>query len=389
MKMSASVHSYYWNKESNLLFDYDSLGSSQLDPIQIESDGKLAKNGRFIKYIKVLQEKDNKGKEWTPFLNFQFEKDTVSISDLKNGLEKIFISINHTFQSKNSLSGHRLKEGDCFKLGKISFSCKEIKIFNPGSFNCSIVKVMEKMPISSSINDNNVGEVSNMSELLREDHNSMNLVLNQNKCKLHLKSHLCRFCLSEEDCQENPFIAPCKCRGTMKHIHIECLKNWLKSKINTKVTSHMITYSFKQLMCELCLTPVPMRFLFKGKQHDLINMATPNCTYILLEQVTKEDSNRLYFIIMFKDKVILKIGRSNEADVRFSSDISISRHHSNLHCCSDGIYLEDNNSKFGSLIMLDIKVQLILLKQFGIQLGKHFFLITLIPSIFSRICCFK
>ena len=36
----------------------------------------------------------------------------------------------------------------------------------------------------------------------------------------------CRVCLSDEESSDNPLLAPCKCAGSMKHIHYECLKNW-------------------------------------------------------------------------------------------------------------------------------------------------------------------
>jgi E3 ubiquitin-protein ligase DOA10 len=41
----------------------------------------------------------------------------------------------------------------------------------------------------------------------------------------------CRFCMGEENSIENPMITPCKCSGTMKFIHIECLRGWTRSKL--------------------------------------------------------------------------------------------------------------------------------------------------------------
>jgi len=36
---------------------------------------------------------------------------------------------------------------------------------------------------------------------------------------------ICRICLSEEgdDAVANPLFSPCKCAGTMKYIHLNCL----------------------------------------------------------------------------------------------------------------------------------------------------------------------
>ena len=34
----------------------------------------------------------------------------------------------------------------------------------------------------------------------------------------------CRICLDDAETDDNPFITPCKCSGSMKFIHLECLK---------------------------------------------------------------------------------------------------------------------------------------------------------------------
>ena len=44
---------------------------------------------------------------------------------------------------------------------------------------------------------------------------------------------VCRICLEEEDPQDqltNPFITPCKCIGSMKFIHVRCVRDWLDAK---------------------------------------------------------------------------------------------------------------------------------------------------------------
>ena len=42
----------------------------------------------------------------------------------------------------------------------------------------------------------------------------------------------CRICLDEEEdvATGNVFITPCKCTGSMKYIHLNCLRNWTDSK---------------------------------------------------------------------------------------------------------------------------------------------------------------
>lgn len=41
----------------------------------------------------------------------------------------------------------------------------------------------------------------------------------------------CKVCLCSEETDEDPLISPCKCKGSLKKIHIGCLKQWINSKV--------------------------------------------------------------------------------------------------------------------------------------------------------------
>lgn len=58
------------------------------------------------------------------------------------------------------------------------------------------------------------------------------------------KNFVCRICLSEESDLANPLISPCNCSGTMKHIHFDCLKEWLGSKRTVKEGDFFISYTW-------------------------------------------------------------------------------------------------------------------------------------------------
>ena len=86
---------------------------------------------------------------------------------------------------------------------------------------------------------------------------------------------------------ENPLIHPCKCDGTMKFIHIECLREWLNSKRSYKENYAVKTYCWKALECELCKLRFPDRICSEtGKYIDLISFDKPNTEYLVLESVT-------------------------------------------------------------------------------------------------------
>ncbi len=48
----------------------------------------------------------------------------------------------------------------------------------------------------------------------------------KNKAKKKDVENFCKVCLAEDSTKENPLIYPCKCSGTMKFIHLNCLKEW-------------------------------------------------------------------------------------------------------------------------------------------------------------------
>lgn len=47
---------------------------------------------------------------------------------------------------------------------------------------------------------------------------------------------LCRICFAENNTSENPLISVCKCAGSLKYIHLECLRTWLSRKENVKTS---------------------------------------------------------------------------------------------------------------------------------------------------------
>ena len=61
----------------------------------------------------------------------------------------------------------------------------------------------------------------------------------------------CRICF-EEAFEDNPLICPCRCLGSVRFIHLDCLRQWLHSKVNTRNTPNTLSYSLKNLQCEIC-----------------------------------------------------------------------------------------------------------------------------------------
>lgn len=43
--------------------------------------------------------------------------------------------------------------------------------------------------------------------------------------------NVCKVCWSNEQSDENPLLNSCKCDGSVRFIHFDCLKQWLRTKM--------------------------------------------------------------------------------------------------------------------------------------------------------------
>jgi len=55
----------------------------------------------------------------------------------------------------------------------------------------------------------------------------------------------CRFCWTDEQTEENPLIGACRCDGSIKFIHFQCIKLWLEKKVTKKDGPSHCTLNWK------------------------------------------------------------------------------------------------------------------------------------------------
>ena len=92
-----------------------------------------------------------------------------------------------------------------------------------------------------------------------------------------------------------------------------------------------------------------------SQKYYLADVAIPETgNFIFLESLIheKNTSRIINVIVPDEEKKTFKLGRGHESDLRIS-DISVSRFHATLKCREDGFYIEDNNSKFGTLALVE------------------------------------
>ncbi len=219
------------------------------------------------------------------------------------------------------------------------------------------------------------------------------------KITLNKNKKICRICFGEEDKNNNmedPLISPCLCKGSMKYIHYKCLKNWLESKIKSSPLSSIelkdkigMCYCANELICELCKTKFPDYINHKGKLFNLSFYKTDFKKYLIFESQQVENNKKFIHILSFDNSNKIAIGRSKECDVSFP-EISVSRFHCYIHYDEkkNNIYLEDNCSRFGSLVLIQNPFLLMINKNsLKIQTNKTFIKIKLLIPFTLFSCC--
>lgn len=83
----------------------------------------------------------------------------------------------------------------------------------------------------------------------------------------------------------------------------------------------------------------------------------------------KNTSRNIHLLTVTPDQSEFKLGRGHESQVRIN-DISVSRCHAFIKCRPDGFYVEDNTSKFGTIILLKNKLRLKASHTMAVQVGR-------------------
>lgn len=155
---------------------------------------------------------------------------------------------------------------------------------------------------------------------------------------------------------ENPLISLCNCDGTMKYIHLECLKEWLRNKLAMRTRGGAVSYYWKNFNCELCKQKFPSKVKINGKVINLIEFQKPEIPYIILEELKVDQSHGMH-IITLEDGHFARMGRGHDNELRLD-DVSVSRNHASIRYKHGSFFLEDNLSKFGTLIQAQKKIRL-------------------------------
>lgn len=182
----------------------------------------------------------------------------------------MWVSLRNSSRARTE-PGCRLEKDDVFKLGNCKFLVKELvvdEITPDRKKDSGSLVLSERCPTRSSIDN-----------MERDSFSSSG-------------NSMCRICLSNDSTDDNPLMeSPCKCIGSIRLLHKNCLTNWLRSKMKTRITSLAYTCYWRRPKCDVCKEYYPDDI--RCPNNTLLEVADikrPKSNYIIIESIPVQNA---------------------------------------------------------------------------------------------------
>ena len=117
------------------------------------------------------------------------------------------------------------------------------------------------------------------------------------------------------------------------------------------IVYHPLNAKFASHFTHVKLLLLIVSVIFKKIKYDLLDFEYPTeSEYLELESISSEEKY-IYIAKIENHKKQIKIGRSHNSDIKLR-DMSVSRIHALITVTENGCVMEDNGSKFGTLLMM-------------------------------------
>eukprot|EP00826_Nyctotherus_ovalis_P019423 TRINITY_DN1598_c0_g3_i1.p1 TRINITY_DN1598_c0_g3~~TRINITY_DN1598_c0_g3_i1.p1 ORF type:complete len:322 (+),score=24.22 TRINITY_DN1598_c0_g3_i1:86-1051(+) len=252
---SSKRRRYYGLNPSSLSIDCFTCSRSIHESFDYESEKVITKHLSISNSVKIIRNRKDitiagrnveVSKEVKILANIGIIKDQYwiySLSGISSAEEKLWISL-RKYVGENEVEGYKLSERAVIRMGRCKYTVKELVAFP------EIIKTADNMGTEEENGLKNV--VNRLPEVLAKNLGSNSAPLSKGE------ERQCRVCLGEDNSPPNKLIeSPCMCIGSVRLIHVDCLKQWLKSKVNKKCTEVSTTYIWKQFECDVCRAKYP------------------------------------------------------------------------------------------------------------------------------------
>eukprot|EP00929_Paragymnodinium_shiwhaense_P024308 TRINITY_DN14999_c0_g2_i1.p1 TRINITY_DN14999_c0_g2~~TRINITY_DN14999_c0_g2_i1.p1 ORF type:complete len:433 (+),score=70.96 TRINITY_DN14999_c0_g2_i1:76-1374(+) len=333
---TVEVTSKTWARDSHDLFDFEAQ-QLHTENFVVQRNMKCVRNGTQVSMVNEHAAAQNGAHSLLRLVQrdstFYVDKATQSSSS-----KKLWLVVRDLQNGS-----HRLSEGDTIKLGRFKFRVRQM--------------------VASAVG-------GAQPELRLDDGEKSVCVANppvqegQDLAKIS-----CRICLLEGPAEDDPLVTPCQCKGSIEYVHLGCLRHWIKGRLNLSEASASCYY-FRPLTCELCKAVYPSYVQSGQDRSPLVEVPHTQAPFIVLENLVPQSQHARHglHVISVAEKE-LKLGRGHESDVRIA-DVSISRCHAIVRFERGQFLLQDNNSKFGTLVALKKPRQLEPNSPISIQMGR-------------------
>jgi len=409
-------------KDACELIDYDSDMLIPTD-ITLNKTSYIYREDNDIYRTEEIQSDKDQDKEKLMKINvyynkdiyFEFERNTYELDETDN------ISTPNTawFLLKPAIlevkmNRYKLNPGEIIRIGRITMRIRDIIFVDKNSnkelnesygTNYNIKETQtEGVPVNpidnlNSIrkdkNKNKINEIAITNLEPKEKIQKINVIKNSKQresifSKVEKKNILCRICYMEEESPKNPLIQPCICDGSLKFVHLGCLRQWISTHSCVRIDKNesCAIFLIKPVECELCKTKFPDYVKHLDKTYPLLDFSNEYDSYLSLESLTLDKhKNKFIYVVSLEKSGKIKAGRGSEANILLS-DISVSRIHCFMVVENKNVFLEDNNSKFGTLILIQNKrIKLSQELPLFVQVGRTFCQITVKKKFKFFNCC--
>ena len=112
--------------------------------------------------------------------------------------------------------------------------------------------------------------------------------------------HTCRICRGEATSSQ-PLYHPCKCRGSIKYIHQDCLMEWLKH--SNKSTEK----------CDICNSPYKFKIIYDPAmpQYIPLDLIWKNSTNHIFNSIQIDFNITIYTMHCYSSAIILEVLRKS------------------------------------------------------------------------------
>jgi hypothetical protein len=356
---SLSISTSTWSRDSHDLFDYE---TSQTHGQHFRLAGRAMSLYRKGNDVLALPESASAPQSSEYLLSVRLDK----VSGVYRVIQKEGVASKKVWSviRANAPEGVVLREGLIIKLGRFKLRIRQICLKSDETddkTSCSSYESPTVKPRNSDLRAHNVPD-------LRIGPKTFSPSFDLKDCgdDPNIRHLQCRICLCDGPGEDDPLICPCECTGSIRYVHSSCLGHWLKGRLGVDNYNGSVFF-FRPMACELCHCVYPSYFESNGTLIPLASLPETRVPFIVFENLcgvapvpawNSDSSNTfpsgLHVVQLDTNRRVVKIGRGHECQMRIS-DVSISRLHALIRFSEDSrVYLEDQQSKFGTLVDGDV-----------------------------------